>query len=374
MKSKVYFVNLRAKNPGENKINKLKMLFDKMDIASNIEKDDLTAIKLHFGESGGDGFINPIFVRPIVDKIKEAEGKPFLTDTNTLYSGSRFNAVDHMNTAIEHGFVPSVVGAPVIISDGLKSEYIKEVEINKKHYDKAKIAGDIVDADAMVVMSHFKGHEMAGFGGAIKNLAMGCAPAAGKQEQHALRPLVAEKKCVGCGKCIEVCPQEAINMKNDISYIDKGKCVGCGECMTVCGPKAIRFDWSTDLMEFCEKMAEYAYASVKNKEKKVAYINFLMNITPHCDCVPWSDAPIVPDIGILASVDPIAIDKASLDLVNKQIALSNTLLKENANKNEKCNCGKGHFNELWENTHGEVQISYGEEIGMGSSEYELIEI
>lgn len=372
--SKVYFVNLRAKNAKENKISKLKILFDKVGMKNLINEGELTAVKIHFGEKGGDGFINPIFVKPIIDKIREAGGNPFLTDTNTLYSGSRFNAVDHMNTAIEHGFAPAVVGAPVIIADGLRSENYREIEINKKHFKHTKIAGDIVDADSMIVMSHFKGHEMAGFGGSIKNLAMGCAPAEGKKEQHALKPFVVSEKCIGCGACYKVCPQSAITMENDKSVIDKSKCIGCGECKTVCQPKAISFDWETDLHEFIEKLVEYAYGSVANKKNKVGYINFLMNITPHCDCVPWSDAPIVPDIGILASNDPVALDKASLDLVNKQIALSNTLLEENHKHDNECTCRQGHFNNLWKGTHGDHQITYGDEIGLGNSEYELIEI
>ncbi|EYE89071.1 4Fe-4S ferredoxin [Fervidicella metallireducens AeB] len=369
MKSKVYFANLRARSARENKISKIKRLFDLAGFDDFINKNDITAIKIHFGEKGNDSYINPVYVRQVVDKVKEKGGKPYITDTNTLYSGSRANAVDHLITAIEHGFDYSVVGAPLIIADGLLSKNSVEVEINKKHFQKVKIAGDIKAADCMIVMSHFKGHEMAGFGGAIKNLAMGCAPAAGKQQQHStVKPEVKINKCISCGKCIQICPVKAIDFLEKKAQINHKICIGCGECITVCPVKAIAPKWDTDIEPFLERMTEYALGAVQNKGDKIGYINFLMNITPDCDCVPWSDAPIVPDIGILASKDPVAIDKASLDLVNQQIGLKNSLLTCNHEH------GKDKFFGMRENVNGHIQIKYGEEIGLGFSEYELIEI
>ena len=214
MASKVYFVNLRARSEKENKITKIKRLFDEAGFKNLIAEKDLTALKVHFGEKGNDGYINPVFVRQIVDKIKESGGKPFVTDTNTLYTGTRTNAVDHIITAIEHGYDYSVVGAPIIITDGLKSHNTADVEINQKHFAKVIIAKDIVESDSMMVLSHFKGHPLAGFGGAIKNLAMGCAPFAGKREQHSPRPMILTDYCEGCGKCISICPGNAIAVKN----------------------------------------------------------------------------------------------------------------------------------------------------------------
>lgn len=375
MSSEVYFSNLRARSQNQNKITKIKKLFDKADIKCVLQEGDLTAIKIHFGELGGDGYINPVFVRQVVDKIRESKANPFLTDTNTLYTGSRSNAVDHINTATLHGFAPGVIDAPVIIADGLKGENVKDVKINKKHFKETKIAGSIVDADSMVVLSHFKGHEMAGFGGAIKNLAMGCANPEGKRDQHSPRPTVNKDKCVGCQKCIGVCPKEAISLEGKKSFIDKAKCIGCGECMTVCPVKAIEMNTKEESLMFIEKLTEYAYGAVKDKENKVFYINFVINVTPDCDCVPWSDAPIVPDIGILASKDPVALDKACYDLINKAIALNNNLLRDKNKDEGNCTCeGHDKFKLMRSNTFGEVQLSYGEEIGLGSTDYKLIEI
>lgn len=368
MSSKVYFVNLRARTDKTNKISKIRSLFDRAGFNEFIDKDALTAIKLTFGEYGSDGFINPVFVRQVVDKIKEKGAKPFLTDTNTLYSGSRHNSVDHLLTALEHGFDYTVTGAPIIIADGLRSESITEVRIDKKHFAKVKLAKDIVSADSMIVLSHFKGHEMAGFGGAIKNLAMGGAPALGKKEQHALKIVVDPEKCVGCSKCSVVCPETAISMSEKKANISPDACIGCGECLTVCPVKANGMEWATDLADFLERMTEYGYGVHKSHEKRIGYINFLMNITPDCDCASWSDAPIVPDIGFLASTDPVAIDQASYDLVNKQLGFSHSLLSSNFG------AGADKFQGLRPHIDGTIQMRHGEAIGMGSRDYELISL
>lgn len=366
MPSKVYFVNLRARNDKSSKIEKVKKLFEKAGFKEFIKKDDLTAIKLHFGERGNDSYINPVFVRQVVDKVKDQGAKPFLTDTNTLYSGSRHNAVDHLLTALEHGFDYTVTGAPLIIADGLRSENIAEVAIHQKHFEKVKLAKDLVRADSVIVLSHFKGHEMAGFGGAIKNLAMGGAPAVGKKEQHATNMIVKREKCIGCAQCTTVCPEQAISVESKKAQIALDKCIGCGECLTVCPIKAIGMDWGNDFTTFVERMTEYGYGTAKAHEGRIGYMNFLLNITPDCDCVPWSDAPIVPDIGFLASTDPVALDQASFDLVNKQMGLSDSLLKHN------CREGEDKFQGLRSYVDGTIQLSYGEEIGMGSRKYELI--
>lgn len=366
--STVYFANLRARGPRENKLARIGKLFDKAGFKTLAGKDLLTAVKVHFGELGNDTFVSPVLVRAVVDRLKKHGGSPFLTDTATLYSGSRHNAVDHLRTAFMHGFGPEASGAPVVIADGLRGNDWREVEVNLKHFSKVKIASAILDADAMIAVSHFKGHEMAGFGGAVKNLAMGCSPPAGKRDQHSPRFQVGEGRCVGCAECLKVCPESAVTVAGKKAAIDKSLCVGCGECMTVCREKAIEMDWATEMVPFTEKMVEYAYGAVKNRREATGFFNFLMNVTPDCDCVPWSDAPIVPDIGILASWDPVAIDKACLDLVNAQAGLAGSHLG--------CNHGPGEhkFQGLWKHTAGEVQFTYAEEIGLGTTSYVLKEI
>lgn len=368
MKNPVYFASLRAFSENESTIEKVRRLFDRAGFPELIATRDKTAIKLHFGEMGSDGFISPVYVRQVADKVKECQGLPFLTDSNTLYIGKRSNAVDHIGTAILHGFDYAVTGAPVIIADGLNGKNIRKVTITKKHFSEVSIAGDIAAADSMIVMSHFKGHIVAGFGGAIKNLAMGCAPPEGKRAQHNARPFTIPERCTGCASCIKVCPKDAIAVKKKKSVIDHRRCIGCFECMHACPEHAIDIDWETEIPEFMERMAEYAYGAVLGKENRVGYMNFLIHITPDCDCFPFSDAPIVPDIGILASRDPVAIDAASFHLVNQQQGYRDSLLSSHHHP------GGDKFRGVHAQTDGYRQIRYAEQIGMGSSTYDLIKI
>ncbi len=365
--SKVYFADIRARSEEESKAAKIEKLFEAAGFNDLISDDDFTGIKVHMGEEGNDSHISPVMVRKVVDKVKEYQGKPFVSDTNTLYTGERHNAIDHLRTAERHGFTYSVLDAPVMIADGLNGKDFEEVQINKPRFEKVKIATDFTTSDSMIVLSHFKGHEMAGFGGSIKNLAMGCAPPAGKKDQHSVVFESDDETCIACGECADNCPENAI-LVEDTADIDVDKCIGCGECLTVCPVDAIETDWEAEMGPFNERMTEYAYGAIKNKENKVGYINFLIEITPECDCVPWSDAPIVPDIGIIASKDPVAIDKASYDLVNDQPGFKDSYLERNFEP------GEDKFKGMRENPEECVQIEYGEEIGLGNSEYELIEI
>lgn len=355
-KSKVYFCDLYSNSQNSNVLSSVKRLFDKANFKDLINENDQVAIKLHFGERGNTTYINPVAVRQIVDKIKDCKGKPFLTDTNTLYTGSRTNSVDHITTAIENGFAYSVVNAPIIIADGLYSRNYVDVEINKKHFDTVRIGGEIYNSSSMIVISHFKGHGMAGFGGALKNLAMGCATAAGKQMQHSdVKPTVDENLCIGCSKCAKSCPTEAIAIEDRKAIIDHKTCYGCGECPTVCPTRAVNVQWDTDEDIFIEKMSEYAYGSVLNKKDKVGYITFVMNVTPLCDCVPWSGKPIAHDIGILASKDPVALEQACYDLVCKEM-------------------GHDVFKHAHPNVNALRIIDYAYEMGMGNKEYDLIKV
>lgn len=354
MKPKVFFVDTSAKNK-RGLPEKLKILFNKLNFGFVIEKDDLCAIKTHFGELGNSAFVQGFFLRVIVSEIKKLGGKPFLTDGNTLYKGSRGNAVDHLQTALKHGFAYATVEAPLIIADGLDGFDYKTVKIEGKHFEEVKIGSVAYQADALIAVSHFKGHEMTGFGGAIKNIGMGLGSRGAKQQMHSdALPEVIIDKCNGCEKCIEYCPTEAIKLNSSTASINRELCYSCGECTVSCPHEAIEINWNTDASVMQEKVVEHFLGVVKNKGKKVAYINFLTNITPDCDCWDFSDSYICPDIGILASSDPVAIDKASLDLVNKE---SNNKLAE-----------------LWPKINPLVQLEYAEKLCLGSRSYELVSL
>ncbi len=367
-KSKVYFTDLRTRS-GTNLFQKLSRLFDRAGLGRIVEKDGLTAVKLHFGERGGSGFIRPIFLRPIVEKVKEAGGKPFLVDTNTLYPGSRSNSYDHLLLAAEHGFNQVVTGAPLLIGDGLRGQSFQEVEIEGKHIKKAYIGSDIAYADSLIGVAHFKLHLATGFGGAIKNIGMGCASIAGKLAQHSnFRPFIKEERCTGCERCRPYCLPQAIELREGKAYIVGEKCTGCGECIPSCPTGAIRVKWDAASRELQERMVEYLWAVTRGKGGRVGYINFLLNITPDCDCFDRSDAPLVPDIGILASPDPIAIDQASVDLLNQSPGLKNSALQRSFNP------GDDKIKDIYPEIDYTIQLSYGEGLGLGKRGYELIKV
>ena len=371
-KSKVYFTDLRTK-PGVNLLDKLEKLIRKAGI-ENVDFDKkFVAIKIHFGEPGNLAYIRPNYAARVVKVIKELGGKPFLTDANTLYSGRRANAVDHLEAAMENGFNPLAVGCNVIIADGLKGTDYKEVEVNMKHCKTAKIGTAIADADVIISMNHFKGHEMTGFGGAIKNLGMGCGSRGGKLEMHsASQPKINEKKCSSCRQCVKNCAHEAVAFNNEKkAVIDYDKCVGCGQCVAVCLFNAAQVIWNESADTANEKIAEYTYAVLKDKES--FHINFIMNISPNCDCWSSNDMAIVPDIGIAASFDPIALDMASVDMVNKAPIIKGSLLDEKS-----CHCHEHEdnnfdkFGHIHPDTDWKAGLNHGEEIGIGNMEYELI--
>ncbi len=368
MPSKVYFTDMRAEH-GKSLLYKLEKLFDAAGMKELIKPGDLVALKVHFGERGNTGYIRPQFTRRIVNRVKKLGGKPFLTDANTLYVGSRANAVDHLQTAIENGFAYAVMDAPLVIADGLNGKDFVTVPVGLKHFKEVKIGSAIVHADALIAISHLKGHEATGFGGTLKNVGMGSGSRSGKQMMHSdVLPSVNIEKCLGCSKCSQWCPAGAIAVGEDKkAVVDEKSCIGCGECTVTCPVQAIAVNWKTKPDMIQEKIVEYAAGVLKNKAGKAGFINFVNNVSPDCDCFGWTDAPLVRDIGMLASLDPVALDQASVDLVNKEKGLPNSRV-----------AGKEDSGDIFRAVHPrvdwQVQLAYGEAIGLGSREYELIKI
>ncbi|MCL0094058.1 DUF362 domain-containing protein [Dehalococcoidia bacterium] len=366
-KSQVYFIGSRT-GTGRDMFAKLGKLLEQAGFSSFVQRDELVAIKLHFGEVGTTAFIHPSYVGFVVGQVKSRKGLPFLTDTNVLYRGARGNSVDHLRTAFAHGFSPLVTGAPVIISGGLKGQTSIEVEIGKKHFRTVKLASEIAEFDKLICLTHFTGHLGTGLGGAIKNLGMGLSAKSGKLAMHStVIPFVDHKKCTGCEICLKHCPADAIGMKEKLAVIDPVLCIGCGECMVVCPIGAVDIQWNESTQNLQEKVCEHAYGVVKRKQP-ILFLTFLTNITPGCDCMGFSDAHVVADIGILASYDPVAIDQAAVDLVNQQQGLPGTRLKKNLGQ------GEDKLRALYPNIDWTVQLRYGEEIGLGSRDYELVSV
>jgi uncharacterized Fe-S center protein len=366
--SNVYFADMRASHK-ENLFDKISRLLSLCNLAERIHEGDLTAVKLHFGEKGNSAFIRPIFVRRVVDELKKLGAKPFLTDSSTLYPGERKEAISALVCAIENGFAFAVVNAPLIISDGLRGVTETAVEIEGELLQEVYIGTEIVEADALVVLSHFKGHELTGFGGAIKNLGMGCASRRGKLVQHStVAPRVSAKNCTGCGICIRACAHDAISITDGKAVIDPLRCAGCSRCITVCPTKAVNIQWNeaTDLL--MKKMAEHATGAVANKREKMVYLNFITQVSPACDCYGHCDAPIVNDIGICASIDPVALDQACADLVNNARGNQGTALKTGHEP------GGDKFRGCWPEIPWQVQLEHAEKVGLGRRQYELIRL
>jgi len=377
MKSPVFFSDLKVES-GETLLDKVDVLLDRTDLKGKIREKDLVAIKLHFGEKGNTAIVQPIFLRRIVDRVKQYQGKPFLTDTNTLYRGMRQEAVSHLTNAYQHGFTYSAIDAPLLIADGLRGNSVVKVTIDKPLFKTVSIAHDIYMADALISVAHFTGHELCGFAATLKNLGMGCASREGKLSQHSnISPRVKGKKCKGCERCLSWCAQEAISMlppqvkvatKKSIAFIDSIKCTGCGECIPICPSGAIQIQWNESIPIFQKKMVEYAYGAVQKKKGKTLYINFLTQISPACDCWGHSDTPIVNDVGILSSEDPVAIDQASVDLVNREAGNRSSKLSGAWEP------GENKFQAIYPEVDWTIQLAYAQEIGLGNREYELIKI
>ena len=367
-KADVYFIDFHAfQNKGI--LDKITILLEQLNLKSRLGKNSLVGIKTHFGEFGNTAYIRPVFFIPVIEHLKKLGAKPFLTDTNTLYVGMRSNSVDHLKDATLNGFTYSSLGVPVIIADGLRSKNEHKLDVSLKHFKTVYLAEDILSADYMIIISHFKGHELTGFGGALKNVGMGCATRRGKLEMHSsINPSVSKKNCIGCRRCVDWCPSSAIIIQDDKkAFIESVRCIGCGECIIVCPQKAIRINWNETSPVFQEKMVEYVYGYHKEMKGKTVYINFVNEVSPGCDCFHINEPPVVQDIGVLASFDPVAIDKASLDLINSVPGL----------KGSKCDGlppASDKFKKITNDVDHNIQLNYASELEIGNLNYNLIKV
>ena len=361
--SKVYFTDFHH-DVEDNFLEKFEKFIIKAGIGDIDYGKKFTAIKIHFGEYGNMAYLRPGYARTVASIVKEHGGMPFVTDCNTLYAGRRKNALEHLDTAAANGFNSVSLGCNIIIGDGLKGDDDVEIPVNGEYVKNAKIGRSIADADVIVTISHFKCHEMAGIGGALKNLAMGCASRRGKMEQHANGKVHVDKdKCIGCKRCTKMCAAEAISVKDKKATVNENKCTGCGLCIASCHYDAIDAVYgSKDAM--CKKMAEYAKAATLNKP--CFYINIIADVSPNCDCRASCELPIVPNVGILASTDPVAIDVACADLVNQQTVIPGSHADKEGPEDI--------FLRTNPDTDWKITTDHAEKIGMGSSKYELIKI
>lgn len=358
MTAKVYFLPLADGLTTTEHVAAIRKIYEFAGAASCFADKDFVAIKMHVGEKKNTTHIKPELIRELVDKVKAKGALPFLTETSTLYKGERENAVKHLLHAHRHGFGIDNVGAPFIMADGLSGNTEYEVTVNGELHQTVKVARETMGADAMLVVSHPTGHPAAGLGACLKNLGMGLSSRMGKMRQHsAMLPEVLNNNCRFCQKCLQWCPQEAIAQKDGKAYIMTEKCIGCGECLAVCRFDAVKYDWGAESGYMQRSMAEHAYGVVKSKleQGKAFFFNVMVDMTKDCDCFNTNQKKFIADIGILASADPVAIDKATLDLTAK------------ANGQTLAQMAYKHHDAM-------IQIEHAAKVGMGSLDYELITV
>ena len=368
MSSKVYYSDLRA-NYRENLQDKLTKLMKAAGMGDIDFDHKYAAIKMHFGEPGNLAYLRPNWARTVADFVRERGGMPFLTDCNTLYVGGRKNALDHLDSAMLNGFFPMTTGCQIIIADGLKGTDEVAVPVEGGEYvTEAKIGRAIMDADVFISLTHFKGHGMTGFGGALKNIGMGGGSRAGKMEMHSAgKPLVNKKRCVGCHICATQCAHSAISFPEKKTSIDHSRCVGCGRCLGACPRDAIYspLDEALDILN--KKIAEYTKAIVAGRP--CFHISLAIDVSPGCDCEGSNDLAIVPNVGMFASFDPVALDQACVDAVNAMPANPGSALAESSRVHE-----HDHFHAIHPDTHWEAALEHGEKLGLGTREYELVKV
>jgi len=353
--SKVHLVSITRAASREEVAAKLGALWRAAGLAECFRPRDLAAVKVHVGEPGRPTYVPPRVVRELVSLIKQSEASPFVTDTAVLYRSPRDNGVGHTMVAADHGYDLEGVGCPFVPADGLNGADEIDVTVNGKHDETVAIASAIVHARSMLVVTHATGHLGTGFGGTLKNLGMGCSSKKGKLRQHSGQtPSIDAEACTSCGTCAEWCPADAIEV-DDVAVIDAETCIGCGECVATCLDGAVRFDWSVMGRDLQERIVEHAAAVVRGKPDRIAYVTVAYDITQDCDCLGRDQPSIVPDIGILASRDPVALDRAVLDLVRERAGQTLESLS-------------------YPDRDGTVQIDYAAEMELGESHAEVVEV
>ena len=371
-KSKVYFTDFRTK-VGVPITEKLQKLCRKAGIGDIDMDGKFVAIKMHFGELGNLAFLRPNYARAIAELVKENGGVPFLTDCNTLYPGSRKNALEHLDCANINGFNPMSTGCQIIIGDGLRGTDDIEVPVPNGEYCKTAYIGHaIMDADVFISLNHFKGHEATGFGGALKNIGMGCGSRAGKMHQHNDgKPHVDAELCRNCKRCGKECGSNAISYETGKAVIHQDICKGCGRCIGACAFDAISNDNENANEILGCKIAEYTAAVVSGRP--TFHVSIVRDISPNCDCHGENDAPILPNIGMFASFDPVALDQACVDACQAETPIRNSQLGDHLHE-EGWEHHHDHFMDSNPNVRWKETLEHGEKLGIGTREYELIKL
>ncbi len=282
---------------------------------------DSVGIKLHWGERGNKGYLPPDYAKEIAAWLIAKGVKPFIFDTTVLYSGGRRTATDSLKTAADHGYTADFLGCPVIIADGMEGKDVVSIPAGYKHFETVQVGSVFDKAEGFIIFSHFKGHMVSLFGGAIKNISMGFASRAQKQRMHSdYHPVLNETKCTRCGICADICPTKAASI-SDPCYpcYDLEKCIGCAQCIAICPELALEIFWDSDITVFQEKLVETAAAVWKKIQGKTIVINALLNIVEECDCLPGKNPVIGQDIGFIGGYNPVEVDAESLKITGTDI-------------------------------------------------------